>query len=139
MTATPEAPSPAHNLALPPEAYTWMSIVLRAGLFVGLAFLAVFAVLYTTGHSDVSLAQLIASNPILGYLSWDGLTSGLAAGRPEAYLTVGVFILFATPIARVLTGLVFFVRGGDRVLAEVTLVVLALLLVGVFLIGPAIR
>jgi uncharacterized membrane protein len=82
---------------------------------------------------------VLSTNPILGYLSFPGLGSGLASGAVEAFLTLGLVVLVATPIVRVLSGFYYFRRGGERAMTMITLVVLVMLLVGLLVIGPLVR
>jgi len=58
------------------------------------------------------------------------------AGRREAIIQLGVLILIATPIARVLLSLVAFALQRDRTYVVVTLIVLVVLLSGLFGVGP---
>jgi uncharacterized membrane protein len=121
------------------SAYERMAVVLRAGLFASLALLVGALIAYLLIHPSATSAEAIASNPILQFLNVPGLAGGLAAGAPEAYLTLGLLVLVATPIVRVASGLYYFRRGGERALAAITFVVAVLLLVGLLVIGPLIR
>jgi len=124
---------------LPPGARVWMTWILRGGLFASIAFLVGALVVYLFQHPGVSYESVVSSNPILGYLSIAGLARGLVAGSVEAYLTLGLLILVATPLMRVATGFYYFERGKERALAGVTLTVLLLLLIGILVIGPLVR
>ena len=116
-----------------------MTWILRGGLFASLAVLVGSLVVYLSQHPGESYQSVIASNPILGYLSVPGLAHGLATGSVNAYLTLGLLILVATPLLRVASGFYYFERGKERALAGVTLTVLVLLLVGILVIGPLVR
>jgi uncharacterized membrane protein len=63
------------------------------------------------------------------------VAAALAGGR-EAIIQLGVLILIATPIARVLLSLVAFALQRDRTYVVVTLIVLLVLLWGLFGVGP---
>jgi uncharacterized membrane protein len=121
---------------LPAEAYREMTVVLRAGLVLALALLTGALIAYLIVHPSATSQTVIATNPILTYLSFDGLVHGLATGRREAYLTLGLLVLLATPIARVVTGAYYFHRDGEREMTAITVTVFVLLLVGLFVIGP---
>jgi uncharacterized membrane protein len=58
------------------------------------------------------------------------------AGHREAIIQLGVLILIATPIARVMLSLVAFALQRDRTYVVVTLIVLVILLAGLFGVGP---
>jgi uncharacterized membrane protein len=59
-----------------------------------------------------------------------GLVLGLRAGRPEAMIQLGVLLLIATPIARVVFALVSFVIERDRLYVGISVVILAVLIFG---------
>lgn len=64
------------------------------------------------------------------------IVAAALAGRREAIIQLGVVILIATPIARVLLSLVAFALQRDRTYVVVTLIVLVVLLSGLFGVGP---
>jgi uncharacterized membrane protein len=124
---------------LPEATYRRLSLVLRAGLTLALVLFAGALVVLVARLPGSAASSWIASNPLVRYLDLRQLASGLAAGSPEAYLTLGVFALIATPVLRVLSGTVAFFRHGERRLAAITSVVLALLLLGLLVVGPLVR
>ena len=136
----PEGPTGSVPLrSLPVEAYRRMSMVLRTGLLVSLAILLGGLIAYLVAHGLEAFETVVSTNPILNYLSFEGLASGLAHGAVEAYLTLGLLVLVATPLMRVASGLYYFERGRERSMTGITLVVLILLLVGILALGPLIR
>ncbi len=141
MTAVGPGPSPpaAPPSDLPPAAYAGMAAVLRAGLYVALALLVGATVALVAREPTSAAANWISNNPLPRYLGLRSLADGLAAGRAEAYLTLGVFALIATPVVRVIAGAITFVRHGERRMGAITVTVLALLLVGLLVVGPLVR
>ncbi|HEY1197661.1 MAG TPA: DUF1634 domain-containing protein [Thermoplasmata archaeon] len=139
------SPDPPETLAsasvkpLPNEAYVRMTLVLRVGLGLSLAILVGGLVAYVASHPGATSASVLSGNPILGYLSLPGIASGLASGSVEAFLTLGLVVLVATPIVRVLSGFYYFHRAGERAMTAITLGVFVLLLVGLLVIGPLVR
>ena len=75
---------------LPLDAYLRMTLVLRVGLGMALAILGGGIVVYTLENPNVSSSSVLTSNPILSYLSLEGLGSGLASGAVGAFLTLGL-------------------------------------------------
>lgn len=124
---------------LPDAAYVDMVRVLRAGLILSLAILFGALVAFLIAQPSTSFGQVVASNPVLQYLGVVALGTGLAHGVPEAYLLLGVLVLVATPIVRVLTGLYFFYRNREFAVARVALTVAVLLVVGILVVGPLIH
>jgi uncharacterized membrane protein len=140
MIGTPaSAPPPSEDLDLPPAAHRRMAAVLRVGLAVALVLLAggLVALLVRSAGSDAG--GWVHANPLVGYLDPAKLAGGLAAGAPTAYLTLGVYALVATPVVRVATGITAFAGHRERRMVALTTVVLALLLVGLFVVGPLVR
>jgi uncharacterized membrane protein len=58
------------------------------------------------------------------------LLAALATGRPEAIIQLGVLMLIATPIARVIFAAFAFAMERDRLYTIISLIVLAVLIVG---------
>jgi len=141
MTAVPSAPGPGTTPVerLPEQAYLRMSLVLRVGLGLALAILGVGIVAHILAFPNATSSSTLSSNPILPYLSLTGLASGLAAGSVDAFLTLGLLVLVATPIVRVLSGFYYFRRGGERAMTAITLTVMVMLVVGILVIGPLVR
>lgn len=130
---------PIYLHPLPPVAAITVTRVLRIGLALSLGILFGALIAFGIENPSADSSSVIATNPITQYLSLGGLSNGLAAGAPEAYLTLGILALLAVPIARVLAGFYFFYRNGEIVVARITFAVFGLLLVGLLVIGPLIR
>lgn len=124
---------------LPPEAYSRMALVLRVGLALALVIIIVSLAAYVSRYPSITPGQLVSNNPIVGYLTPSGLLQGLLTLHTEAFMTLGVIVLAATPVARVFSGMWYFRKVGDRPLTWLALTVLILLLVGFFVIGPLVR
>ncbi len=137
--AAPAPADPAPVRELPTEAYVRMVVVLRVGLAAAVAVLLGAILAYALQNPGASLGSILAANPILRYLGVSELAAGLAAGSVPAYLTLGVLLLIATPLLRVLSGMYYFSRGGERTLTAITLTVFVLLLLGLLVIGPLVR
>jgi uncharacterized membrane protein len=69
-------------------------------------------------------------------LSPSALATAVGHGSAVAVLQVGVLILIATPITRVAASVLLFLRDRDALYVGVTLLVLAMLLVALFVLGP---
>ena len=135
---TPESVTPTVR-PLPPAAYVRMTFVLRVGLGISLAILGGGIVAYILMNPNESSSTVLSTNPILTYLSLAGLGSGLAAGSIGAVLTLGLLVLVATPIVRVVSGMYYFRQGRERAMTAIALAVLFLLLLGLLVIGPNVR
>jgi uncharacterized membrane protein len=94
---------------------------------IGAGLLSSFAVgwrgsLIGLPHADVAID------------SFSDLAEGLRALRPQAIAQLGLLVLVATPIVRVMTSLISFALEGDRLYVLLTTIVLAILLASAFLI-----
>ena len=104
------------------------SIVLATGLLLALSL--------PPPGAPVSLQGMFASNFGLPTLSPWQLLRGIASGNSVSILELGTLILLATPLARVVTSVLIFLREGDALYVRITLLVLAMLLFAIFVIGP---
>ena len=139
MPSPPVPPDPPTVHRLPGEAYVRMTLVLRLGLGLSLAILGGGIVAYLVANPGESSQSVLTSNPILAYLSVPGLGSGLGAGSIGAVLTLGLIVLVATPLMRVVSGLYYFRKVGERAMTGISLAVLLMLLLGLLVIGPHVR
>jgi len=63
---------------------------------------------------------------------FSNVIASLSRGRPIAIAQLGLLVLVATPVVRVLASVIGFTLEGDRLYASVTLGVLAILLISLF-------
>ncbi|MGH2557308.1 MAG: DUF1634 domain-containing protein [Actinomycetota bacterium] len=96
--------------------------ILRAGLGLGSLSMAIGVVLALAEGRLQAHAVRLGDVPRL-----------VAGGRPSAFMAVGILLLLATPITRVLALIVVFARHRDPRFAVIAGAVAALLAVGVFL------
>ncbi len=61
-----------------------------------------------------------------------GIVHFAFSGNPLAIMQLGLLLLIATPIARVVFSVLAFAREGDRMYVAFTLIVLAVLLYSLF-------
>ncbi|ALL07330.1 hypothetical protein AQ505_18665 [Pedobacter sp. PACM 27299] len=67
-----------------------------------------------------------------GYTSLTGIIKGLAAGSAKEIIQLGVVILIATPILRIVFSLVSFILEKDRLYVVITLIVLLIIIFSMF-------
>lgn len=97
--------------------------VLRVGTNVAVALVAVGVVLMlVSGRSPTEAAPVL--DPA-------GLVAGLATLQPAAFIWLGVLVVLATPVARVLTAGIGYLRNGEREMAVVAVLILAVIALGV--------
>jgi len=105
-------------------------------LLTGVSLAAVLIAVGLTGSFIVGWQGSLIGLPIADASidSFAGLGEGLAALRPQAIGQLGLLVLVATPILRVLTSLIAFALERDRLYVGITSVVLAILLAAALLI-----
>jgi len=69
-------------------------------------------------------------------LSFTALMAGVARGSSVDVLQLGLLLLIATPVTRVAASVVLFLRERDMLYVGVTLLVLLMLLLALFVVGP---
>lgn len=109
-----------------------IGLLLQTGVILALLVTLLGAVLYL-GHEG----RRVADFRVFRGEPWDlrsapAVMAAAFAGRREAVIQLGVLVLIATPIARVILSLAAFAVQRDRIYVLVTAIVLAVLLYGLF-------
>jgi uncharacterized membrane protein len=120
-----------------PERLRWIvSLVLTVGVLASAVLVAAgFAASFAVGWDGSLLGRPPVAGSVAGSVTdFGGLAAGLADLRPLAIGQLGLLVLVATPILRVVTSLVGFALEGDRLYVAFTAVVLAILLASALLI-----
>ncbi len=113
-----------------------MNVIIGKVLRYGVLLAAFFIILGAVGLAASN--GLSETNGMLTYrdlvphdgidVSLTGLLSGLAAFAPFSWIELGVIVLIATPVSRVLISVFLFGAERDRLYVAITAAVLALLL-----------
>jgi len=99
----------------------WIRAVLVWGMILSVTVMVLGLLMYAaspTGHQEVPL-------------SLPEIVSGIAQGNPIAVIDLGILLLIATPLTRVLTALAVFIADRDRRFVAVSLLVLAVIALAV--------
>lgn len=108
--------------------------VLRWGVVSAAAVVALGAAVFLVRHgSEFPVYQVFRGEPS-DLKSVPGILSDAAGGRGRGLIQLGLLLLIATPVTRVVLSVVVFVLQRDRRYVLITLVVLAVLLYSLF--GP---
>ncbi len=124
------------NLKDPETMSAVIGKVLRYGVLISGAVVVVgtLGLLMSNGFEDS--AQYLNYIPTIPHdgidVSLSGLVSGLATFSPLAWIELGVILLIATPVARVLISIFLFAAERDRLYVLITAIVLSLLLFSMF-------
>lgn len=110
-----------------------VSYVLRVGVYSSAALLIVGIILYLISVLGQGSDWRTTINDVGQHSQRyrpDQLLAALSRFEPLAIIELGVIVLVLTPIVRVATTVLIFVRERDRLYVGITLVVLAVLLLG---------
>ncbi len=104
------------------------SFVLRLGVNLAAAIVLVGAVVFLYRHGQELPNYAVFRGEPTDLRTIGGILGDAAALRGRGLIQLGLLVLVATPVARVVISLVVFAVQRDRIYVAVTLVVLALLL-----------
>jgi uncharacterized membrane protein len=109
-----------------------MGRLLQCGVLLSAAVVSMAGIMYMFAHvGEPSHYRVFIARP-LRLRHPAALPSGLLSGNASAVIQLGILLLVATPVCRVLFAIVAFVLEGDRLYVIVSLLVLAVLLFGMF-------
>ena len=122
------APSPGGAGAAAGTLEARIARLLKVGTYAAIALIALGVVLLVAaGRSPLEIAPVLDPGTFL---------ADLGAIRPAPFLWLGIFVVLATPSARVVTALAGYVRAGEREMALVAALILAVVALGV-VVGTA--
>ena len=104
--------------------------LLQGGVFLSACVIVFGLLLFPMRGETVSFQQLLNILPTLSQVG-----EGLRTLQPQAVITLGLLLLIATPVVRVLASIIMFALEHDRTYVIITALVLAILLVSIFLLG----
>lgn len=107
-----------------------MGLLLRAGVLAAAATVGVGGVAYLVRHGRETVAYSTFRPRPLSVTHPVRLIGELRHLGPEALVSLGILLLVATPVVRVVLGLVSFARERDLLYVLVSATVLALLVFG---------
>jgi uncharacterized membrane protein len=113
--------------------------ILRYGVVLSSAAVAaglVLVLLSPPPGAPTTLQGALAANFGRPTLDPSSLFAGIGRGSGVSVLQLGILMLIATPIIRVAASVLLFLRERDMLYVGVTLLVLSMLLVALFVIGP---
>ena len=108
-----------------------MGRLLQGGVTLAAVVVLVGGILYLTEHSSVRDFRHFSGEPAQ-YRTLPGIYRGALAFDPRAWIQLGLLVLIATPVARVIFSVFAFLRQRDWTYVLVTLLVLGLLCYSLF-------
>jgi len=111
---------------------------LRAGVLISAALLFIgFMLLIIEGRAGYySISQVTSTASLINssYFNANTLIKGTMSMNPIAITFLGLVVLIATPVLRVVLGLAQFIREKDYIYSAITAVVLFNLLFAIFIL-----
>jgi uncharacterized membrane protein len=102
--------------------------LLRGGVTLAALTVLAGAVLFLARHGDSRISYATFQGEPEEYKSVSGVLRNVAAARGRGIIQLGLLILIATPVARVLFSIFAFLRERDTLYALVASIVLVILL-----------
>lgn len=130
--------SPTNTPAPQPGAWndlrieTWVGVMLRTGVMLAAAIVLIGGILYLVhNHGPRPDYTHFRSEPA-AFVQPGAIMHGVAALHPESIIMLGLLVLIATPVARVVMCIVGFLFERDRLYTVVSSIVLLILLYSLF-------
>ena len=111
-----------------------IGLLLRTGVSVSAAVVLAGGVLYLARHGQTLPDYRSFHGEPSTLRNISGVISGVFSGSARAIIQLGLLLLIATPVARVVLGVTGFLRERDYLYTAITIIVLLLLLFSLF--GP---
>jgi uncharacterized membrane protein len=111
---------------------TWLSHVLRAGVAVSAVVILTGAAIYLARHGSARLGDRVFHGEPADLRSVTGIVGGVRRLESRAIVQLGLLLLIATPIARVVASAIGFLWARDRLYVALTGAVLMLLAYSLF-------
>ncbi len=106
--------------------------LLRTGVLLSACVVLIGAGVYLKRHALEPAAYHVFTGEPSEFRTVSGILHSVAKGRGRGIIQLGLLLLIATPIARVLFALGGFAIEGDRMYVLFTAIVLAILLYSIF-------
>jgi uncharacterized membrane protein len=107
-----------------------LGTLLRGGVILSASVTLIGGIMFLATHGNVPVSYHTFSGEPAGLRTVSGVIEGVAHGDSTSIIQLGVLLLIATPIARVLMSVIGFARERDWMYVGCSLLVLALLSYG---------
>lgn len=105
-----------------------MGTLLRVGVLAAAAIVALGGVLYLAQHHAQQIHYKVFRVEEPALRSFAGIAASAMHGESEGLIQIGVLLLIATPVARVVFAVAGFALERDRLYTLVSIIVLAILI-----------
>ena len=123
------------------DAFTSLiGFVLRYGVIASSAIVTLGCILLfaegQTGYNTLTSAQQLVDTQSRFLIGSVPLLQGVASFKPYAVIDLGLLVLLATPVARVVVSIPLFAAEKRYIFVAITATVLAILLLSTFVVAP---
>lgn len=106
---------------------------LRIGVILSCAVALIGGIMYLLHHGMQTIPDYTTFHgEDASYTSLPGIVKGLGTGSATEIIQLGVAILIATPILRIVLSLVSFILEKDKLYVVITLIVLGVIMTSMF-------
>jgi uncharacterized membrane protein len=117
-----------------------IGLVLRYGVIASFIVVAVGSVLLflegQTGYYPMGSGEQLFDSQNRSLIGLTRLIQGVASAKPYAVIDLGLVVLLATPVARVVISVFLFMEEKRYAFVAITATVLAILLLSMFVVAP---
>jgi len=117
-----------------------IAYVLRYGVVASFVLVAMGSLLLffegQTGYSSLGTAEQLFGVRDKFLVGLAPLVQGVEAAKPYAIIDLGLVVLLATPVARVIISMFLFAEERSYAFVAITATVLAILLLSMFVVAP---
>ncbi len=139
MTAVPGIAELPPDPSFTPETYVRTALILRSGVIGFLVLSGVGMVIGLVESPGMTVSSLIGSSPFVNVGDPGTFLSSLASFQANALILLGVFVMVAVSVGRVVDAMGVFIRGRETILAVVCGVVVALLVFGLTVVASIVH
>jgi uncharacterized membrane protein len=117
-----------------------IGFVLRYGVITSFAIVTLGCILLfvegQTGYYTLTSAQQLVDTQNRFLIGPVALLQGVASLKPFAVIDLGLLVLLATPVARVVVSIPLFAAEKRYIFVAITATVLVILLLSIFVVAP---
>jgi uncharacterized membrane protein len=117
-----------------------IGLVLRYGVIASFVVVALGSALLflegQTGYYPMGSAEQLFDSQNGSLIGLAPLIQGVASAKPYAVIDLGLVVLLATPVARVVISVFLFMEEKRYAFVAITATVLAILLLSMFVVAP---
>jgi len=105
-----------------------MGTLLRMGVIISSVVVCIGGVIYLFRHGHETPSFHVFHGDTSLFRTFPDIITGVATGKGRAIIQLGILLLIATPVARIIFSVIGFLMEKDRLYTGITLLVLAIII-----------